>query len=136
MDFNDYIQIGGSLNKIVSLKGIVREISSGIEQQDDLKSCHIPITGEVLIACGFIKNEKGQYYTDLQEGNHRYRISRIYLPPSQEYELLQIDTSKDPLKKDIAVLSELQDWVRVNTGMELIVDENKLAEAVKNFFHK
>ena len=131
METNDYIQIAGSLYRIINMDGTVREISTGIEFKDNLTSCHIPITREVLIACGFQKGENGQYYTDLQEGDTICGITCTFIPLDEKYSMILTDKKGvTPFDEEIGVLSELQDWVREKSGLELNVDESKLAKAL------
>lgn len=131
METKDYIQITGSLHRIISMNGTVREIGTGTESKDDLTSCHIPITRKVLIACGFKNDENGQYHIDLVEGDTICSIICTFIPMDKKYQIILKDRNGvTTLDKEIDVLSELQDWVRENSGLELNVDEAKLVEAV------
>lgn len=132
MKTNDYIQIGGSLKCVVALDGTVRDIITGHTQQYKLTSCHIVITEDVLTSCGFQKNAGNVYDATLQDDNKTCVISCKFLPLKKEYLMtLTSNISIATFKKDIIILSELQDWVRVNSGFELNINEIKLAKAIK-----
>lgn len=133
MDFNDYIQIGGSLNQVIQLEGKVRDIITKEEKTVVLSGCPIFITQDVLLACNFTKGENdNEYICTLHVNNKTCVIICTYLSIEKTYEMRLTGFKKSVIPvKEIEVLSDLQDWVRVNAGMELTVDENKLAEAVK-----
>lgn len=131
MEKNDYIQIGGSLKQVIALDGTVRDVITGHQQQYILTSCHILITNDVLIACGFVKNADNVYCEILQDDYKSCSISTEHLPMEKEYLITLTDNSgMQTFKKSIIVLSELQDWVREKTGFELKIDELKLADAI------
>ena len=132
MENNDYIKIGGSLKCVVALNGTVRDTITGHTQQYKLTSCHIPITEDILIACGFVKDVNNVYSTTLQDDSKTCVISCEFLPLKKEYLMTLTDNSgMATFRKVIIILSELQDWVRVNSGFELNINEIKLAEAIK-----
>lgn len=133
MDLNDYIQINGSLNKIIQLEGKIRDITTKEENNVILSGCPIFITPDVLLACDFSKGENdNEYICTLHVNNKTCVIICTFLSIEKTFEMRLTGFKKSVIPvKEIAVLSDLQDWVRVNAGMELTVDENKLAEAVK-----
>lgn len=133
MDLNNYIQIGGSLNQVIQLEGKVRDIITKEENNVILSGCPIFITQDVLLACNFSKGENdNEYVCTLNENNKTCDIVCTYLSFVKKYEMRLTGFKESVIPvKEIGVLSDLQDWVRVNAGMELTVDENKLAEAVK-----
>ena len=132
MEINDYIQIGGYLKQVIALNGTVRDVTTGHTQQYKLINCYIIITEDVLIACGFVKNADNVYYITLQDDYKTCVISYVFLSYKKEYLMTLTDNSgMTTYKKVIIILSELQDWVRENTGFELNINEIKLAKAIK-----
>ena len=131
MNIKDYIQIGGSLKQVIALDGTVRDVITGNTQQYKLTSCHILITENILIACGFTKNAMNVYYATFQDDNKTCVISCAFLPMQKEYIMTLTDNNgSTTFKKVLIILSELQDWIRENTGFELNIDEVKLVSAI------
>ena len=136
MEKNDYVTIGGRLKKVQNVGhcGIVKDVQSGTDSEEKLISCHIIITKEILEACGF-KHDSGYFYKlnliDSQSGRD-YTIIANLEPLVKEYSIIEWTCIHDTIreKKQIIILSELQDWIRNKTGLELDIDEHRLVEIV------
>lgn len=131
MQKGDYIKIGGRLKCIKILCGTVIDIQDHCTASEAFVSCHIPITSDILEACGFVKNDD-KYIATLNKEDGIECIIEANLRPLQcEYKLFTIvDGNKIIAQNQIVILSVLQDWVRINTGCELVIDEQKLANIV------
>lgn len=130
MEPKDYIQIGGKLKQIKTLAGTVIDIATQRCTKEKISSCHILITPKILEACGF-KKEDDEYVTNLNaENGETYMVIGKLKSFAHEYTLYATILLEPVEKRQIMILSVLQDWIRLHTGLELNIDEKKLMDVV------
>ena len=133
MQPNDYILINEGLHKIVTLSGTVRNIETKETCDVGLSSCHIPLTKSVLEACGFTQSDDPAHYCTTLQNKDRTRVAHIKCTECIEGYSVEVSYLKNGqyhCSQEVSALSELQDFVRMLSSLELTIDEKKLAEAI------
>ena len=133
MQPNDYVLTHGGLHKIVNLSGTVSNVETQETCDINLSSCHIPLTKSVLEACGFTHSDDSAHYCTSIQNKDRTRVAHIKCTEcigGYSVEISYLKKSQYHCSQELSVLSELQDFVRMLSGLELTIDEKKLAEAI------
>lgn len=128
----DYIKDN---DKAVKVIGYSVEDANENKYTLDYIEPNIVINDEILECCGFVK-DSGKYNFQYSNGDLSYRILVSKSHQSYSCEIYGTTNLKSIGTKDIAVLSELQDFIRQSTqGGELNVDWQRLSKEVakKNY---
>ena len=94
------------------------------------------LDADILLACGFTQDHEHKNRFNWSIQNESLMISGEVLfdlsPLKQICNLIfTLATATMKISKSIMVLSELQDFIRINTGLELPIDFKRLTEVVK-----
>lgn len=137
MQKGDYIIHNGSIAKITNdnyydvIDNTKHEAKNIVLHQPN-----IIINEAVLDASGFVPSKDNKYiYSHPINDKEMYLIGEVTfdLTPLKKICDITFSLNTDGMRvcKQIVVLSELQDFVRINTGQELCINIDKLAEAIK-----
>ena len=124
----------GKVVKIQNSNYDIVDEFGNIETNVILNQPNIIISEEILQACGFVKCEE-EAYTYILKINDKSLIGVIKYSNEPLRQICEIvftlrGTMTNIVSKNIIVLSELQDFIRINIGRELNIDIRELSKII------
>ena len=133
----DYIKHNGKVVKVTqdNCYDIV-DIENHTMNNICVQAPNIMLDADILLACGLTQDHEHKNRFNWSIQNESLMISGEVLfdlsPLKQICNLIfTLATATMKISKSIMVLSELQDFIRINTGLELPIDFKRLTEVVK-----